>query len=231
MEMSSDQLAASDAVEHLRENVRLNLQITRNERRHQKVDSIRIGIGEFSKTFADVQTFSEDDVLALANRIKQQKHAKSDNLIQLSHAFLQSSENIQCFLKVTGALNVLVKELTGHDTNTQMLAAEVMCNLSLGSEVSSEKVALCAASYLITFLKSPNEWLVVSTYEYAIAELFITMMYSSFSVDIALDTNKFIGSWGETMERVNVSGNYQMSHQRVLPFHYNRNSKRCMQRH
>lgn len=37
-----------------------------------------------------------------------------------------------------------------------------MCNLSLGSEFASEKIARRAATYLHTFLQNPNEALVVS---------------------------------------------------------------------
>lgn len=43
-----------------------------------------------------------------------------------------------------------------------MLAAECLCNLSLGSEADCEKIAQRAGSYLHTFLPSSNESFAVS---------------------------------------------------------------------
>lgn len=50
----------------------------------------------------------------------------------------------------------------GTKTETQMLAAECLCNLSLGSEADCEKIAQRAGSYLHTFLPSSNESFAVS---------------------------------------------------------------------
>lgn len=103
----------SEKVQHLRDDLRQNLENIRHEQRHNKNDSIRIGIGELGGYLANLETFTADDVAKLANQIKNQKHANANDLNRLCHAFLQDTENIQCFLNVTGALNVLVKELTG----------------------------------------------------------------------------------------------------------------------
>lgn len=102
----------SESVQHLRHDLRENLQNVRNVRRHSRNDSIRIGIGELGY-LANLETFSSDDVVNLANQIKQRKHANANHLNRLCHAFLQNIDNIQCFLNTTGALNVLIKELTG----------------------------------------------------------------------------------------------------------------------
>lgn len=151
----------TESMVFLREKLRTEMKISRQKHRHDGVDTIRIAIGE---TYTEnLRTYTQDDVLSLAKTVKHQKHANPHQLNQLSHAFLQSTDNIQCFLNVTGALNVIVKELIGSNSDTQSLAIECICNLSLGSEISCEKVTLHVATYLITFLKSSNERLLVNT--------------------------------------------------------------------
>lgn len=103
----------SESVQQLREDLRQDLQNARNVQRHSKNDSIRIGIGELGSYLANLETFSANEVVQIANQIKRRKHANANDLNRLSHAFLQNTENIQSFVNVTGALNVIVKELTG----------------------------------------------------------------------------------------------------------------------
>lgn len=150
----------TESITQLREKLRTKMKISRQEHRHEGVDTIRIAIGD--DYTENLRTYTQDDVLKLAKTIKHQKHANPHQLNQLCHAFLQSAENIQCFLNVTGALNVIVKEFTGSNNDAQSLAAECVCNLSLGSEIACEKLALHVASYLVTFLKSSNERLLVN---------------------------------------------------------------------
>lgn len=150
----------SQSILQLREKLRTKMKLSRQEHRHEGVDTIRIAIGE--NYTENLRAYTEDDVVKLAKALKRQKHANPHQLNQLSHAFLQSAENIQCFLNITGALNVIVKEFTGSNNDAQLLAAECVCNLSLGSEISCEKLAHHVATYLITFLKSSNERLLVN---------------------------------------------------------------------
>lgn len=104
---------ASRVTEAILENLRDNLKIARIKNRHSTVDGLRIAPDELENYSINLQSFSEKYVVALAQQIKKHKHAKPAELTRLSHAFLQSKENIQCFLNSTGALNVLIKELTG----------------------------------------------------------------------------------------------------------------------
>lgn len=114
-------MSTNEPIARLRTNLRENLQNARTDKRHIKNDSIRLGIGELGGYLANLQTFSPDDVVNLANQIKHNKKTPKDTrdltineiINRLCHAFLQSTENIQSFLNVTGALNILVKELTG----------------------------------------------------------------------------------------------------------------------
>lgn len=103
----------SEEVISLRSELRDNLKSFREDKRKKIADGIRVGIGEIGNQIENLKTYSTDDVTDIANRIKQQKHANAHDLNSLAHAFIQSAENIICFLNITGALNVLVKELTG----------------------------------------------------------------------------------------------------------------------
>lgn len=173
------------SVSSIRENVRDDIRSARIKHRQHEIDRLRILPAAIDSLSIKLMSFTKDDIIAIAHEIKKNKHITTAELQKLSHAFLQSSENIECFLSVTGALNVLVKEFIGKlhlfvfhcfwkkhksfyfrlrigsDTEKQLLAVECFCNLSLGSPMSCEIVALKVGSYLHTFLTSSNEWLVV----------------------------------------------------------------------
>ncbi|CAO1328933.1 unnamed protein product [Diamesa serratosioi] len=95
---------------------------------------------------------SQKDVVGMCSRIKRKKHASKEDMARLSTAFLQNKENISVFIKVTGAINVIIKEFTGCESATQIDAAEVLCNLSLGDETCCEKIASVAGTYLTIFI-------------------------------------------------------------------------------
>lgn len=99
---------------------------------------------------------TEPEILKLCNRIKRRKHADEKDLTRLSNGFLWSSDNISSFLKNQGSLNVLVKELTGSNGQKQILAAEAVCNLSLGDPGACLKIAKQIATYLLPMLSSKN---------------------------------------------------------------------------
>lgn len=113
MDHDSNDAGNSEEVMSLRSELRDNLKQIRDDKRKQIADGIRVGIGEIGNQIANLKTYTTDDVTEIANRIKQQKHANARDLNCLAHAFIQSADNIICFLNITGALNVLVKELTG----------------------------------------------------------------------------------------------------------------------
>jgi hypothetical protein len=100
---------------------------------------------------------NEQDIHGLCSRIKRRKRADESDLRRLANSFIQSEENIICFLKVTGAINVIVKEFTSNDRDQQLLAAQCLCNLSLGNDISCTKVSVFAGSYLMLFLVNIND--------------------------------------------------------------------------
>lgn len=136
----------------VREKVQEELIRARKLHRNRQQDTLRCGLQVVEKDlFVD-----EQEILKLCNRIKRRKHADESDLFRLSNGFLYSTTNIAIFLKVQGAVNVLVKELTGSSGDKQLLAAEAFCNLSLGDSGSCFKVSKLISSYLLTMTTSVN---------------------------------------------------------------------------
>lgn len=102
-----------DGVKTIRENVKNNIRIARLKHRQDEVDNLRITLGELEDHTINLESFTKDDVLDIATKIKRQRNASHSELLKLCHAFLQSTENISCFLNSTGSIQVIIKELTG----------------------------------------------------------------------------------------------------------------------
>lgn len=105
--------ASSKTVNLIRSNLREHRKLERFNDRNDSSDAFRIGVGAIKEIIQDFDNITEKDVTGLASRIKRKKGATEEDLNRLSHAFLLSVENIVTFSKITGALNVIVKELTG----------------------------------------------------------------------------------------------------------------------
>lgn len=147
---------------NLKSNLRFNQKQSRAIRRNDHIDAKRIGVGEIKNLITEMENITEMDIAGLASRIKRRRCADEPDLNRLSQAFLQSVGNIRAFINIPGALNVIVKELTGNDSNRKVLACECLCNMSMGSENCCEKVSLAAGSYLLMFLDSTNRRLAVN---------------------------------------------------------------------
>lgn len=97
----------------LREQLRnLHLDESRGSRQ-QNVDAVRLGLGLCVDEVTQLDSISVKDVLGLAGRIKRRRNADPQDLLRLSRAFQQDSANSTAFTNTPGALNVLIKELTG----------------------------------------------------------------------------------------------------------------------
>lgn len=112
--------------------------------------------------FLESEIVTEQDIRGLCSRIKRRKHADADDLIKLGNAFLQNENNIAAFLNVIGAIDVIVKELTGSDRSRRILAAQCFCNMSLGSEYCCTKIATTAGIYLMICIDSGDFYFAVS---------------------------------------------------------------------
>lgn len=146
---------------------------------------------------------TEKDIAGLCSRIKRRKHASEEDLIRLSNAFIQSELNISAFIKTTGAVNIVVKELTGSDNSRKLLAAQCLCNLSLGDEICCFKLATFAGSYImILTMESTDAALSVSQMD------FLDLIYSNFSfctANLCLDSAKHCRSRKQIHEYFNVT--------------------------
>ena len=137
---------------------KLTKELRENRREKMKEQQEFNRLSAFEKNrFAEDEIVSEEDIKGLCSRIKRRKRADVEDLKRLADAFLQAEANITAFIKVTGALNILVKEFTGNDRSHQMLAAQCLCNLSLGDETSCAKIATFAGSYLMIFMMNSSD--------------------------------------------------------------------------
>lgn len=100
----------------LRAKIRDYTKLYRDKIRASTYDSVRFGPGEIKEQIQQLHKLTEKDVIGLASRIKRHKHATNDDMYRLSHAFLMDEKNIEIFCRITGAMQVLVKELTGKVT-------------------------------------------------------------------------------------------------------------------
>ncbi|EDW54246.1 GM18086 [Drosophila sechellia] len=140
----------------LRNKIRAYARDHRDECRMKAKDSLRIGLGQVKQEVAALEMGTKD-VIGMASRIKRRKHATSEDLCRLSLGFLQSNDNINAFAAIPGAIQVLVKELTGPHIQRQTDAVECLCNLSLGEAHVSEKIVTLAGSYMVTYLDGKAE--------------------------------------------------------------------------
>uniref|UniRef100_A0A182QJ20 IBB domain-containing protein n=1 Tax=Anopheles farauti TaxID=69004 RepID=A0A182QJ20_9DIPT len=143
-------------MEQIRSQKRHELKWDQKTHRKRELDRNRAGLGELHHSIGVIEHITEQEIKGLAGRIKRRKRCDPIDLVRLSYGFQQSRENIAHFIRTTGAINVIVKELTGHDFNLQLLAAECLCNLSLGDDVCCEKIATFAGTYLIALSENPN---------------------------------------------------------------------------
>ena len=141
-------MKSSELLNELRDNRRMKLKEHRDFNRLRAFDFNR---------FEESEIVKPEDIIVLCKRIKSRRVAKAEELIKLGNAFLQSEANITAFIKVTGAINIIIKDFTGKDRNLQILAAQCLCNLSLGDEVCCSKVATFAGSYLMIFILNSND--------------------------------------------------------------------------
>lgn len=144
---------ADALLEALRESRRCRKQALQDFNRMKAFDANR---------FLESEIVTEADIKGLCSRIKRRKHADAADLVKLGTAFLQSENNITAFLSVIGAIDVIVKELTGTVGSQRILAAQCLCNMSLGSEFCCSKIASTAGVYLMICMDSADTYFAVS---------------------------------------------------------------------
>lgn len=101
----------SVAIKFIKSNLRHNLVLIRNKQRNETADVGRDGVKEIAQ---NLENFTINDFTNLAAQIKRKRCADERDLSRLAQAFIQDLENIIAFVDIPGALNVIVKELTGN---------------------------------------------------------------------------------------------------------------------
>ena len=143
---------ATSPASKIREKAQHELVKHREQNRNKILDSKRFLPGfldESSKKYTD------KDITGISQRIKRKKHADKNDLVSLGKAFIQNEALISQFVNHTGALNVVIKEFTDPQSD-QVLAAETLCNISLGNEVCCEKLANVSGTYLMIYILNPH---------------------------------------------------------------------------
>lgn len=149
--MSSEQLLelqTPSLASKIREKAQNELMKHREFNKNKIRDSKRFILG-----FLDTNNkiYQESDINGLAQRIKRRKHADQNDLVSLGKAFIQNEVLISQFVNITGALNVIIKEFIDPQSH-QILAAETLCNISLGNVVCCEKLANVSGTYLMIYI-------------------------------------------------------------------------------
>lgn len=159
----------ADALEEaLRESRRCRKQAQQDFNRLKAFDANR---------FLEAEIVTEDDIKGLCSRIKRRKRADAADLVKLGTAFLQSENNITAFLSVIGAIDVVVKELTGSSSSQRILAAQCLCNMSLGSEFCCTKIASTAGVYLMICMDSNDTYFAVGFRKFLFEDFLIEFLF------------------------------------------------------
>lgn len=143
-------------VKSVRINSREILSQTRNTERQRLRDAVRCGLA--NKTNRKVT--STDEILELCEQLCLRMHDKKKNLllVRLSRAMLDSEANITTFLN-HAALKIVVKELEGAH---RLLAAELLCNSSLGDDKCCIILEKAAGDCLLRYSTEPDSTFILA---------------------------------------------------------------------
>ncbi|KAG5675183.1 hypothetical protein PVAND_005108 [Polypedilum vanderplanki] len=188
----------TDKVNELRVKVRNDLDRFRQIKRSAAFNKNR---------FLENEILTEEDIKGLCSRIKRRKHADEEDLIKLGNAFFQSENNISAFIKTTGAIKVLIKEFIGKDR--RLLAAQCLCNLSLGCEAACSKIAIFGGCYLNIYLRNLKDFNLVKV------SLWITQNLAS-TCHKALDILMSQEVLSNCLFIINDSGDAEIRHKGII---------------
>lgn len=151
------QTSTTDKVEKDEADVLLNeLRESRRSRKQAQQEYSRLKAFDANR-FVESEIVTEADIVGICSNIKKRKHADAADLVKLGTAFIQSEKNISAFLKVAGAIDVIIKEFTGSVRSQQIVAAQCLCNMTLGDEFCCTKIASSAGIYLVIYMMELKE--------------------------------------------------------------------------
>ncbi|XP_077298756.1 transmembrane and coiled-coil domain-containing protein 6 [Arctopsyche grandis] len=147
-------MSNNSALGELRAREKQQLETSRRQQRSDVINSSRRGLGYTSNLKYSVET-----VTKIATKLKSKGSISVDELLILMYALSEHEDHISSFFKIHGAVQGLIKELTGIDARKQLIATGCICNLALGPTKSCLYLAKNCGTYLITYLQSQNRHL------------------------------------------------------------------------
>ncbi|XP_041350317.1 importin subunit alpha-4-like [Gigantopelta aegis] len=152
MERNTQYKHAAESVESLRNRRRYKNNEIRKEKRERVVRSKRF---RHSVCEDESETeFTKEQIENAAKAIQKKGKEALESFQLLRRAFAAGSTYIDMFLSVDNALQTLVGQLTGKDTDLQLAAAWCLTNISAGTHEHAMVVVKLAAPYLTTYLDS-----------------------------------------------------------------------------
>lgn len=147
-------IMSSEGVLKIREGFRECKKQERQMKRLMAFNRYRKTLGE-ENDISD-RVITTEEIVTIASNIKQKGKISDKDLALLKYGLTQSNDNIVAFLKVSGALHSLVREMTDISSGLISSAIDCCCNLSLGEPKACMQVAKAASPYLISHLHGLN---------------------------------------------------------------------------
>ncbi|XP_028408027.1 importin subunit alpha-2-like [Dendronephthya gigantea] len=146
---------ASETVDKLRTRKREEHSDLRKEKRDKLLSLKRLRYDESSE---DSKHFNltVEDVVSLSRTIQKRGSDSLDTLRKLKRGFTQDSLIVDTFVTQDGALQSLVRLLTGIDVDLQTEAAWCFTNLAGSTQKHAVRILKASGAYLITYLRGSN---------------------------------------------------------------------------
>lgn len=100
-------------IEKIRENIRGDVANEREKRRQYLRDIVRLNLGGLNLIVTDSAFWESHELERICTAARKRKRITVEELEKLKQAFLQDNDKIKGFLKIDGALPILIKEFTG----------------------------------------------------------------------------------------------------------------------
>ncbi|XP_046840163.1 importin subunit alpha-9-like isoform X2 [Xenia sp. Carnegie-2017] len=146
---------ATDTVEQLRFRIQKKQTDLRREKRKKILSLKRLRYGENLNGDESVLSTVED-VILMTRRLFEHNTQRLEILRKLKNIFAQGDTVSDAFLSQNGAIEVLVKHLTGKEVQLQVEAAWCLTNLAASTHKHAVQIAKICGAYLITYLQSSN---------------------------------------------------------------------------
>lgn len=147
--------SASETVDALRTRRREEQSGFRKEKRDKILSFKRLRFGDNVEITEDID-LTVDVIIALAKSVQKRGSNTLKDLKKLRNAFTQGSKQADVFISQDGALQALVRYLTGNDAELQIETAWCFTNLTGSTQEHAIRILKACGAYLVTYLKGQN---------------------------------------------------------------------------